>query len=161
MNYRENEEQSEQQELQRVLDAGRALGAAAVLYHSAIADHFSLGPTDVKVLDLLQRGGPVTPKELGEMTGLAPASITSIADRLEAKQLLARTPHAEDGRRILLGPDPRAFRRMAPLYDDLVASLTEMLSRYTDDQLRLIAEVFEETADRQSAAASRVPPPPQ
>lgn len=142
--------------IHQVLDAGRKLGAAAVLYHSAIAEHLGLGPTDTKVLDLLERHGPVTPKELGELTGMAPASITAIADRLESKQLLARHPHPSDGRRILVASDPTAYQRLAPLYSDLVQRLSEFYDTLDDDVLDLAHMVFEETANRQTAAAQRI-----
>lgn len=143
-----------------VLDAGRALGAAAVLYHGAVAAHFSLGPTDVKVLDLLRDRGPVSPKALGEAMGFAPASVTAIADRLSAKGLLVRQDHPTDGRQVVLALDPSSVERMAPLYVDLVTSLRALYDEYTDEQLQLLATAFAETAERQRAAALRMSPPP-
>jgi DNA-binding MarR family transcriptional regulator len=58
-----------------------------------------LGPTDTKALDLLGRHGALTPKRLGELTGLAPASITGMVDRLQRRGFLERRAHPEDGRR--------------------------------------------------------------
>ena len=142
--------------IQKLLDAGRKLGAAAVLYHSAIAEHLGLGPTDTKVLDLLERHGPVTPKELGELTGMAPASITAIADRLESKQLLVRLPHPSDGRMVLLDSDPSAHAQMAPLYGDLVGRLSEFYDTLDDNTLEIAHRVFAETAILQTGAAQRV-----
>lgn len=142
--------------VERVLDAGRQLGAAAVLYHSALAEHLGLGPTDTKVLDLLEQHGPVTPKELGELTGMAPASITAIADRLESKRLLVRQPHPSDGRRVLLASDPTAYERLAPLYVDLVQRLSAYYETLDDNALDLVHQVFVETATRQAAAAKHV-----
>lgn len=145
--------------IDQVLDAGRQLGAAAVLYHSAIAEHLGLGPTDTKVLDLLEQHGPVTPKDLGELTGMAPASITAIADRLESKQLLVRRPHPSDGRRVLLASDPTAYERLAPLYNDLVERLSQYYETLDDDALDLARQVFIETASRQAAAAKHITQP--
>jgi len=124
-----------QERVEAVLDAGRTLGAAAVMFHAAIAELLGLGPTDTKVLDLLRSEGPVTPKALGEATGMAPASITAIADRLEAKRLLMRLPHPDDGRRVLLAADPSAYERLAPLYADLADRLTGLYRRLDDDDL--------------------------
>jgi len=142
--------------IEDVLDAGRELGAAAVFFHSAVADQFGFGATDTKTLDLLQHSGPLTPKELSELTGLAPASITGIIDRLERKGFVRRVPHPEDGRRLLVEFDPSANARMVPLYDGLSRSLTEMLQGYTADQLELLAGAFRESARRQQQAALEV-----
>ena len=141
-----------------VLQAGRRLGAAAVIFHTRVAESFGLGPTDMKALDLIERSGPLTPSELGERMGFAPASVTAILDRLEAKRFLRRLPHPSDGRRLLVEFDPSAFARLAPMYEGLVTSLEEMLAGYDDTELELIARAFSETADRQLAAALQLRP---
>lgn len=140
----------------RVLDAGRELGAASVLFHSTVAARFGFGATDVKTLDLLQRRGPLTPKELAELTGLAPASVTGIVDRLQQKGFLRRVAHPVDGRRLHIELDPSAVVKFAPLYEDLTSSLTEMLEGYTSEQLQLLATAFQESARRQMTAALRI-----
>ncbi len=142
-----------------VLQAGRHLGAAAVIFHTKVAECFGLGATDMKALDLIQRAGPLTPSEVGEQMGFAPASVTAIIDRLEAKHLLRRRPHPNDGRRLLVEFDPAAFDRLAPMYEGFVTSLLEMLEDYNDTELELIARVFSEAADRQRAAALALRPP--
>jgi DNA-binding MarR family transcriptional regulator len=142
-----------QQLVDRVLDAGRELGAAALFFHTAVAAHFGFGPTDTKTLDLLQRAGPLTPKQMSEMTGLAPASVTGIIDRLERKGFVQRLPHPDDGRRLLIGFDPRAFAVMAPMFEGIVQSMTDMVEPFTDDQLRFLADVWADAARRQLGLA--------
>ena len=112
----------------------------------------------MKALDLIQQTGPLTPSDLAERLGFAPASVTAIIDRLEAKHFLRRRPHPSDGRRLLVEFDPAAFERLAPMYEGFVTSLLEMLENYSDTELDLIARAFGEAADRQHAAALDLPP---
>jgi DNA-binding MarR family transcriptional regulator len=139
--------------IQRVLDAGRLIGASAVFFHTAVSAHFGLGPTDTKTLDLLQQQGPLTPKQIGERTGMAPASVTGIIDRLERKGFVRRKPHPDDGRRLLIEFDPSAYDVMAPMFEGIGASMTEMLEPYTNKQIAMIADVYTEAASRQMALA--------
>ena len=88
-----------QEALDRIAEAGRSLSDAAVLFHGALADQ--LGPTGShwKILSLLERHGAQSAGELAERSGLAPASITSILDRLETKELASRVQDSDDRRR--------------------------------------------------------------
>jgi DNA-binding MarR family transcriptional regulator len=142
--------------LDDVMAAGREIGAAAVFFHSAVAARFGFGATDVKTMDILQRSGPLTPKQLGEQTGLAPASVTGIIDRLESKGFVRRTPHPDDGRRVLVEFDPAAYPIMMPMYEGLSATMHEMLAKYTTRELALINEVYREAARRQLEAALQI-----
>jgi hypothetical protein len=56
----------------------------------AIAERTGDAPSDTKTMDILLRLGPLTAGELGEHTGLATASVTSLIDRLEKKGLACR-----------------------------------------------------------------------
>jgi len=139
-----------------VLLAGRRVGQAAVLFHTRVAEHFGLGPADLKTLDLIERRGQITPADLAREMGLAPASVTAVLDRLERKHLLRRVPHPSDGRRLLVEFDPAAMDRMTPLYEGFVRSLHDMLSKYSDAELAFIERVYNEVADRQIAAANDI-----
>lgn len=144
-------------ELERaVLEAGRLVGRAAVVYHSKVAEQFGLGATDMKALDLIQSSGPVTPADLAERLGFAPASVTAMMDRLETKGLLRRVPHPSDGRRLLVEFHPDAVALLAPVYEPFFTSLQEMLGAYEDRELAVIERAFNDVAQRQLAAANQL-----
>lgn len=136
-----------------VLAAGRELGAAAVFFHTNVAAQLGLGATETKTLDLLQRHGPLSPMQLSDLAGLTRPSITATIDRLEHKGLVRRQPHPSDGRRLLIEIAAGAFERMAPLYEGLATTMTDMLDDYSDDELRLLARAFADAATRQMDAA--------
>lgn len=139
-----------------VLAAGRLVGRAAVLYHSRVAECFELGASDMKALDLVEAEGPLTPAGLADRLGFAPASVTAMVDRLEAKGLLRRLPHPDDGRRLLIDFHPGARSMLAPVYGPFFASLHEMLTHYDDGELELMARAFTDIAERQLTAADQI-----
>jgi DNA-binding MarR family transcriptional regulator len=140
----------------RVFVAGRELSTAAVMFHTALAERQGLTATEEKALDLLDRFGPLTPRALSERSGLAPASVTGLIDRLERKGYARRVPHPQDRRRVLVEPVPDRLAQLEPLFDDLVRSMTELTERYSDEELAAIADFLTESAARQRTATEKL-----
>jgi DNA-binding MarR family transcriptional regulator len=137
--------------------AGRAMSAATVMFHATVAATHGLSATEEKALDLLERFGPLTAGELAKRSGLAPASVTGLVNRLEAKGFARRIANPSDRRSILVEVDPeRVYAAMAPLFTDWVRSLEELYAGYTDEQLELILEFLTEVARRQQEATTRL-----
>ncbi len=136
--------------------AGRELGAAAVMFHTAIADRQGLSTTEEKALDLLGRYGPLTAGELAERSGLAPASVTGLVTRLERKGFVRRVPHPQDGRRVLIEANRDRQAEYEPLFTDFVRSTEELYAKYSDEQLETIRDFLTEAARRQRDATARL-----
>ncbi len=118
-----------------------------MLFHSALAGDLGLHPTDYKALGVLDRLGPLSAGELGSQTGLAPASVTNLIDRLAARGFLRREPDPVDRRRVLLHAD------VARLTDnEFFASwqraATRLWERYSDAELAVILDFLADTAER-------------
>jgi DNA-binding MarR family transcriptional regulator len=143
----------------RVLWAGRLLSTAAVLYHSALAERSGLSVTESKALEVIERLGPITPGELSRESGLAPASVTGLLDRLTRKGVARRVPHPSDGRRALVEVDPAYLAANDGLFDRFVASIRELCAGYSADELALIEGFLTEAARRQQEAAADLPAP--
>jgi DNA-binding MarR family transcriptional regulator len=137
--------------------AGREISAAAVMFHTVVAAGQGLSASEEKALDLLDRLGPLTPGELTRHSGLAPASVTGLIDRLERKGFARRIAHPSDGRRVLVEIDAeRVYASMAPFFGDWVRSLDELYAGYTDEQLTTILSFLTEAARRQREATARL-----
>ncbi len=108
------------------------------MFHTAIAEQRGLSAVESKVTDYLARFGPQTPKALSRLAGLAPASITALIDRLESKGVVARKPHPEDRRKVLIEIDGAAMASAAPLWDHLVKSVREACEKYSDGELETV-----------------------
>lgn len=142
--------------LKELETAGRALSTSTVMFHTALAAKQGLSPTEEKALDLLERFGPLTAGELAQRSGLAPASVTGLVNRLERKGFARRVPHPQDGRRVLVEIDRERVAEIAPLFSDFVRSLEELYAGYTEEQLETILHFATEAARRQREAAAKL-----
>jgi DNA-binding MarR family transcriptional regulator len=48
------------------------------MFHATLSARLGLSATEEKALDLLDRFGPLTARQLAERSGLAPASVTGL-----------------------------------------------------------------------------------
>src|SRR5262245_2371448 len=87
--------------LETLARVGRENSDATVLLHATMASLLELHPTAYKVLGILQRLGPLSAGEIAQHSGLAPASVTNLIDRLEQKGFVRRTDHC-DRRRVVV-----------------------------------------------------------
>jgi DNA-binding MarR family transcriptional regulator len=142
--------------LQRLQIAGREQSAATVMFHTALAAKQDLSATEEKALDLLDRFGPLTAGQLAQRSGLAPASVTGLVDRLERKGFARRVPHPVDKRSVLIEVRPDRLAMLGPLFDDWWRSLTELFSSYSDEQLETILHFLNEATRRQHEATARL-----
>jgi len=136
--------------------AGRELSVAAVMFHTALAANQGLSATEEKALDLLDRDGPLTGRQLAKRSGLAPASVTNLVDRLEAKGFARRTRNPADGRSMLIEAVPDRLGQLAPLFVDWVRELDELTAKYSDAELVVITDFLIESARRQMDATARL-----
>jgi DNA-binding MarR family transcriptional regulator len=142
-----------------VLRAGRLLSTAAVMFHTALAERAGLSVTESKALEVIERLGPITPGELSRESGLAPASVTGLLDRLTRKGVARRVPHPNDGRRFLVEIDPAHVQAAEQLFTRFLDSMREMCAGYSERDLDLVADFLTEAARRQVQATSLLPEP--
>jgi DNA-binding MarR family transcriptional regulator len=139
-----------------VLRAGREQGQATIMFHAAVGASLGLGATDEKALDLLDRNGPMTPSEIGSQTGLAPASVTGLVGRLEAKGFVTRRPDPADARRVIVELRPDSAARAAPRFEDLRSRMVALFDAYDDDELIFIADLLTRIAAVQREATEHI-----
>ena len=95
---------------------------------------------------------------LGTATGLAPASVSGLIDRLERKGYARRTQHPRDARRVLISANAdRIEAELTPLFTPWAQSLAELYATYTTSQLETICDFMTRAAARQRAAAAALP----
>jgi DNA-binding MarR family transcriptional regulator len=143
--------------LEELAMAGRASSVATVMFHTAVAARQGLSASEEKALDLLERSGPLTAGELARQSGLAPASVTGLINRLEQKGFARRIQNPSDRRSILVEVDvERMYARVAPLFADWIRLLEELYAGYSDEQLEVILHFLTEAARRQQEATARL-----
>jgi DNA-binding MarR family transcriptional regulator len=144
--------QSREELLAELGDAGRVHSNAAVMYHAAVSARMGLSAVEEKTLDLLQRSGPISPGELGELTGLAPASVSGLIDRLERKGFARRVKASQDRRRVHVEIDPSTEARFGPLFAPFAMKLAALYEEYSDVELAVILDFLRRSARIQREA---------
>lgn len=114
-----------------MVDLVRQHTTAAVLFHHGLAERLDLGPTDLKCMNLLREGGPMTGSELASLTGLTTGAITGVVSRLERAGFLQRQSDPADGRRQILSQTKTGARDLHAVFAHLRAGLEKLLDGFS------------------------------
>ena len=131
------------------------------MFHTVVAARLGLSATDEKILDLLEREGPVPAGRLVDRTGLAPSSITAAIDRLERNGFARRSRDSADKRRVTVELRGERMVEAQPLFSDLADRLARLYASYTDEELAVVLRFLEESAAAQRAATETLTRPPR
>lgn len=119
-----------------------------------IGGRIELKGNDIECLDQISRHGPISPGDLGRRTGLHPATLTGILDRLERGGWIARERSPADRRSVQLRAVPTRGAELYALYAPMNAVMDDLLATYTDDQLETIVDFLRRTATAARTATS-------
>lgn len=103
-----------------------------------------LNVTDLECLRLLFLKSVATPSELARHTGLTSGAATAMLDRLEKAGLIERRPNPEDRRGTLIAPSKSGAEIVASWFESARKAQEELISSYSERELDLIGEVFEQ-----------------
>jgi DNA-binding MarR family transcriptional regulator len=135
-------------------DAFRRSGQAQDAMDNAAAAFFGIHRTDLSLLDALQFGGRMSAGELAKRVSLSPAAVTAALDRLERAGYVRRLRDERDRRRVLVEVTDEMLKRAGQAYGPLAARSADLLSDFTDDQLRAVIEMLERGAEMQFEQAA-------
>jgi DNA-binding transcriptional ArsR family regulator len=128
--------------------AARRTGSLMQLMGQAAADRIGINATDLNCMNILSFSGHLTAGELAKATGLTTASITGVVDRLEEAGFVHRERDAVDRRRVVVHLDvAKALAAVGPIFGPMMGAWARMASQYTDDELRLIVQFYDQMED--------------
>ncbi|HUY08921.1 MAG TPA: MarR family transcriptional regulator [Candidatus Dormibacteraeota bacterium] len=132
---------SSRSELQQLVDSRlrRATTAIDGLDRRAAAI-FGVNRTDLRLLDLLASRGPLTAGGLAKAAGMSTGGMTVALDRMESAGYVQREPNAQDRRSIVVRVTDRVAAPSREAFGSLQTWLTAALTRYSGEQLELLAE---------------------
>ncbi len=124
------------------------LARAETTVDRAILHTLGIGPNDAKVLrhliDLEATGEPATPRSLADLLGISSAATTALIDRLADAGWVAREPHPQDRRSIIVRstvPPGSPARRLLAVRRVAVAFAA---ARLTAADRRVVVDFLEE-----------------
>jgi DNA-binding MarR family transcriptional regulator len=129
----------------QVVTSLRALSTEIDRLDQAAATRYGLNRTDMRALDIVGRAGQLAPSDLARLLGFTTGGVTTVIDRLERAGYVRRQPDPADRRRQILAVTDATTSRDREVFGGLIQGTAELLSGYTDDQLRLIDDFLNRT----------------
>jgi DNA-binding MarR family transcriptional regulator len=142
--------------LQAIRSGFQQTSGQSVLVSQVIADKVGLAPSDLECLGYLDDGGPMTAGRLSELTGLTSGAVTRMVDRLEAAKYVRRRSDPDDRRKVIIELVPGRAREFERFYGPMARAATERLSRYSDAELSLIADLLERMTELGRTQLARI-----
>lgn len=136
----------------------RALSIQLSLLNHQVGAHVGLKDVDLDCLDLINRCGPLSPTALSRQTGLHPATMTGVLDRLQRAGWIVRErdPDATDRRAVTV----RALRdrntELLALYAGMNSSVDDICAGYTPAELEVLADFLRRSTEAGRSATEEL-----
>jgi DNA-binding MarR family transcriptional regulator len=119
--------------------SGQLLARAALLTRLLTRQlEGELSRTEAGILSTLE-SGPRRVTELAELEGLAQPTMTLLVKQLEARLLVSRERHAEDGRVVLVRVTDSGKAALSAFRGEAQTALRSYLEEMSDDQIQALA----------------------
>ena len=130
--------------------------SAVDVVDEAAATRLGINRTDLRVLGVLFRRGPMAVGQLARIAGLSPGAMTVAIDRLERAGYARRVPAPEDRRSILVEITRKGRSRSEQIYGPIGREGVASLERYSDPELALLRDFLRAARELQERHAARI-----
>ena len=125
-------------------------------FDEVASELFGINRTDMRVMSVVVRGGPISASELADAAGLSRSAMTTSIDRLVAAGHVRRTPDADDRRAIRIEATPQVLKVCDAVWGPLAAEGATMLARHPDAVLAAALEILHDARALQEKHTERV-----
>ncbi|WP_227984433.1 MarR family winged helix-turn-helix transcriptional regulator [Nocardia spumae] len=138
-----------------VKDALRDLNIQLALLNRRFGGKVELRDVDWTCLDLINRQGAITPTALAHRTGLHPATLTGILDRLQKGGWIVRErdPESGDRRAVTLRGVRERNSALFQVLAGMNGRMDEVLEQYSEAELEVITDFLRRTGTAGSESA--------
>lgn len=124
-------------------------------YDELVGEIYGLGAAERLCLSFLWQG-PQTASAIARQVRLTPAAVTALIDRLEARGFVRRTADPTDRRKVLVEASDETQKVTAEAYLPMQKEGAKVLDRYSEAELRTVAEVMADSLRLQEEMAERL-----
>ena len=124
-------------------------------YDDAVGEIYDLGLAERLCLSFLWLG-PQTASAIAKEIRLTPAAVTALIDRLEKRGFVRRKADPNDRRKVLVEQAEAAHRVTAEAYAPLGEAGATNLGKYSEAELKLVAEVLNDSLAVQEEMTRRL-----
>ena len=128
---------------------------ATQAYDEAVGTRLGLNTAERHCLGLLY-GGPQSAGAIATATGLTPAAVTALIDRLEARGLLTRTRSLEDRRKVVIEATEATRELSARYYGAIAREGEKVIETFSDAELATISRFVKAALDLQRDQLARL-----
>ena len=128
---------------------------ATALFDEEVGKRLNLSLSERQCLSCLAQG-PRPARDIAEATRLTRGAVTTLLDRLEARDLVRRTPDTHDRRQILVAMTESAQQATMHYYAPIAMEGMRFLAGFSDEQLTTILAFIEGATDLQLAQVDRL-----
>ncbi|TGQ81339.1 MULTISPECIES: MarR family transcriptional regulator [unclassified Mesorhizobium] len=121
---------------------------ATQAYDEAVGMRLGLNMAERHCIGLLH-GGPQSAGAIATATGLTPAAVTALIDRLEARGLLTRTRSLEDRRKVVIEATESTRELSARYYGAIAREGEKLIATFSDAELATIRRFVTAALDLQ------------
>jgi DNA-binding MarR family transcriptional regulator len=139
-----------------IKDSLRELSNQLSLLNHQVGAHLDLKDVDLDCLELITRHGPMSPSAVARRTGLHPATMTGILDRLQRGGWITRErdPEAADRRAVTVRAMRDRNAEVFKLYGGMNTKMDAVLAGYSPADLELLADFLHRTTTAGQTATS-------
>jgi DNA-binding MarR family transcriptional regulator len=138
------------------LSATRLLHSATEELLDAAAERYGINRNDLRCLEILEREGPLRPGRLAQASGLSPAAITKVLDRLEQAGHVTRSGEETDRRTRRVRTSDRHGRTRRDTWRPVVEAATDIFAHLSDQQLQALTATLTDLAEAHRQSARRL-----
>lgn len=137
----------------------RDVGAQLSRLNHEVGGRLDIRAADLECLDHIDREGPLSPTSLARLTGLHPATLTGVLDRLERDGWIVRDRDPDDRRGVVVRAQHGRGAEILRVYlveSGMNSALDEIMADFSEADLAIVAAFLRRTADAGRTAAGRL-----